>query len=195
MTNHHPAPNPPGGPAPTAKQQAYIRRLALERGISFTPPQTRAQASKLIDELKRRRPDLRADQRRDTRNVQDEMQRGAQDAVRVQDAELQGHGSSATWRQVRTSTTTPSGVTTPAVTLGRYTTSLGEQRLVQGQRILGIVRVTDIPAEGSGRRYLIERELHTRAELVGLVADYLQQAHQLQAIPADPASLELGGGS
>lgn len=101
MTNHHPAPDSPGGPAPTAKQQAYIRRLALERGISFTPPRTKREASQLIDELRRRRPDLRADQRRETRNVQDEMQRGAQDATRIQDRELEGHGSSATWRQVR----------------------------------------------------------------------------------------------
>lgn len=92
-------------------------------------------------------------------------------------------------------TTAPAGVTNPAVTLGRYTTSLGEGRLVQGQRILGIVRLTDIPATGAGRRYLIERELTTRAELVALVADYLQQAHHLQAIPADPANLDLGGRS
>jgi hypothetical protein len=85
--------------------------------------------------------------------------------------------------------------TNPPVTLGRYTTATGEQRLVQGQRILGIVRLTDIPASGTGRRFLIERELQTRAELVALAGDYLQRAHDLRAIPADPASLELGSGS
>jgi hypothetical protein len=100
MTTHRPAPAP-SGPAPTAKQQAYIRKLALARGVSFTPPRTKREASQLIDELRRRRPDLRADQRRDTRAVQDEMQRGTRDAVRVQERELEGHGSSATWRQVR----------------------------------------------------------------------------------------------
>jgi hypothetical protein len=101
MTNHHPAPTPPGGPAPTPKQQAYIRQLALQRGISFTPPATKREASQLIDELRRRRPDLLGDRRRDTRAIQDQLQRGTQDAVRIQDAELQGYGSSATWRQVR----------------------------------------------------------------------------------------------
>jgi hypothetical protein len=101
MTTHHPAPPPSGGPAPTPKQQAYIRRLALTRGISFTPPQTRAEASRLIDELKRRPPDLRNDQRRDTRTVQDDLACGAHDATRIRDAELEGHGSTATWRQVR----------------------------------------------------------------------------------------------
>lgn len=99
MTNHHPAPTPEG-PAPTPKQQAYIRRLALERGVSFTPPQTRRQASELIDELKGRRPDDHRDRRRELREVQADMatQRGG--SARVHDAELEGHGSSATWRQV-----------------------------------------------------------------------------------------------
>jgi hypothetical protein len=85
--------------------------------------------------------------------------------------------------------------TNPAVTLGRYTTAPGEHRLVQGQRILGVVRLTDIPASGEGRRFLIERELENRDELTALVADYLQQAGALQAIPADPAALVLGGAS
>jgi hypothetical protein len=82
--------------------------------------------------------------------------------------------------------------TNPAVTLARYTTDVGD-RLIQGQRILGVVRLTDIPATGHGRRFLIERELETRDEVAALVADYLQRAHQLQAIPADPATVPLGG--
>lgn len=100
MTPHHPAPNSSGGPAPTAKQQAYIRRLALERGISFTPPRTRTQASKLIDELKGRRPEAHSDHHRELRGVQADMQRPASSAA-VREHELAGHGSSATWRQVR----------------------------------------------------------------------------------------------
>jgi hypothetical protein len=101
MTNHHPAPDSPGGPAPTAKQQAYIRRLALERGISFTPPRTKREASQLIDKLRRRPPDSRSDRRRETRLVQADLQTRPQDATRIQDRELEGHGSTATWRQVR----------------------------------------------------------------------------------------------
>jgi hypothetical protein len=61
------------------------------------------------------------------------------------------------------------------VELGRYRTPHGE-RLVIGQRVLGIVRVSDVPATGRGRHYLIERELTSKAELDALVADYLQQA-------------------
>jgi hypothetical protein len=82
--------------------------------------------------------------------------------------------------------------TNPPVTLARYTLAAGD-RLIQGQRILGVVRLTDIPATGRGRRYLIERELQTRAEVTALVADYLQRAHALHAIPADPTTLDLGG--
>ncbi len=82
--------------------------------------------------------------------------------------------------------------TNPPVQLGRYSVPAGD-RVIYGQRILGVVRLTDIPADGTGRRYLIERELHTRHELRALLADYLQQAHRLNAIPADPACPQHGG--
>ncbi len=36
---------------PTSKQLTYIRRLALNRGISFTPPATKTEASQLIGQL------------------------------------------------------------------------------------------------------------------------------------------------
>lgn len=81
-----------------------------------------------------------------------------------------------------------STTTNPPVQLARYPTPDGD-RLVQGQRILGVVRLTDIPAHGHGRRYLIERELETQREVQALVRDYLQQAERLGAIPADPACL------
>jgi hypothetical protein len=61
-------------------------------------------------------------------------------------------------------TTTPDKRTGDTVELGRYRTPHGE-RLVVGQRVLGVVRVSDIPAAGRGRRYLIERELTSKAEL------------------------------
>jgi hypothetical protein len=44
------------------------------------------------------------------------------------------------------------------VELGRYTISAGE-RVIYGQRVLGVVRVIDVPAGGCGRRYIIERGL------------------------------------
>lgn len=102
MPDHHPQTSRPGGPPPTLRQQRYLRHLALERGISFTPPRTRAEASRLIDQLKRRRPESRADHRREVRAVQDDMATGRGDAARVrEDAEVTGYGSTATWKQVR----------------------------------------------------------------------------------------------
>jgi hypothetical protein len=95
MTDPHP--NPATAP-PTGRQQRYLRQLALERGISFTPPRTRAQASRLIGELQRRSSESEADRRREIRAVQDDMARGRGDAARViEGVETTGYGSSATW--------------------------------------------------------------------------------------------------
>lgn len=67
--------------------------------------------------------------------------------------------------------------------LARYTVSAGE-RIVYAQRVLGVVRLVDEPADGDGRRYVIERELTVMAELEALVADYLEQAQMWDVIPA-----------
>ena len=69
------------------------------------------------------------------------------------------------------------------VELGRYRISTGE-RVIYGQRLLGVVRLVDHPADGHGRRYVIERELTVMAELDAIVADYLQQASIWDGIPA-----------
>lgn len=70
------------------------------------------------------------------------------------------------------------------VELARYATASNE-RILYGQRVDGVVRVTDVPASGHGRAYLVERELERdgNAALNALVADYLQQARRLDAIP------------
>ena len=75
------------------------------------------------------------------------------------------------------------GQTNERVELARYTVSAGE-RVIHGQRILGVVRLADNPASGDGRHYVIERELVTMAELEAIVSDYLQQAQAWDAIPA-----------
>jgi hypothetical protein len=87
--------------APTAKQQAYIRRLAIARGISFTPPRTMAEASRLIDRLKRRRPDTAADRRRELKHVRADLDAHIGGATQVREHELEGYASTATWREVR----------------------------------------------------------------------------------------------
>ena len=98
MTNHHP-PTKPAELPPTARQQRYLRQLALQRGVTFAVPETRAQASRAIDTLKRRRPEPFADRRREIRAVQDDMARNRGDNAKVlEGVETTGYGSSATWK-------------------------------------------------------------------------------------------------
>ena len=77
------------------------------------------------------------------------------------------------------------GPTNPRVEMARYTISGGE-RVIYGQRVLGVVRLTDVPADGHGRHYVIERELNTMSELEAIIADYLDQADRWDAAPAEP---------
>ena len=69
------------------------------------------------------------------------------------------------------------------VELARYMTSAGE-RIVFGQRVDGVVRVTDKPA-GRGRSFLVERGLTSKAELDALVEDYVEQSERRD----EPAAL------
>jgi hypothetical protein len=84
-----------------------------------------------------------------------------------------------------TATMTPTGKrgTNERVELARYTNSGGE-RVIYAQRVRGVVRLVDAPARGRGRRYVIERELTSMAELEAIVADYLEQAALWDTIPA-----------
>ena len=71
----------------------------MQRGISFIPPRTCFEASRLIDELRRGRPDSVAEPRREIRAVQDDMARNRGDAARViEGVETVGWGSNATWK-------------------------------------------------------------------------------------------------
>jgi len=102
MTDHHPQTSHPGGPPPTARQQRYLRQLAVQRGVTFVVPKTCAEAARAIDALKRRAPESAADRRREVRAVQDDMARGRGDDARViEGLETTGYGSSATWQRGR----------------------------------------------------------------------------------------------
>jgi hypothetical protein len=94
MTDHHPQ---SAGPPPTARQQRYLRTLAMQRGVSFVPPRTCFEASRLIGQLKRRAPDSVADRRREIRAVQDDVARGGDAARVIEGVETAGYGSSARW--------------------------------------------------------------------------------------------------
>jgi hypothetical protein len=77
------------------------------------------------------------------------------------------------------------------VEIARYGVPTGE-RILYGQRVDGVVRVTDVPACGHGRAYLVERELEQDGygALKALVADYLAEAERLGSAPmaVSPAS-------
>jgi hypothetical protein len=115
------------------------------------------------------------------------MAQGCGDSARVSEGvETTGYGSSATWEGGPSDyrrRDASAGQTNERVELARYTVTAGE-RVIHGQRILGVVRLVDNPASGEGRHYVIERELTTMAELEAIVSDYLQQADRWDAIPA-----------
>jgi hypothetical protein len=71
----------------------------MQRGVSFVPARTCFEASRLIDQLKRRRPDSAADRRREIRAVQDDMARRGDAAQVVEGRDTVGWGSSATWKR------------------------------------------------------------------------------------------------
>jgi hypothetical protein len=71
------------------------------------------------------------------------------------------------------------------IALGRYRTDAGVERVLYGQRVGTVVRVTDVPVDHPGRAYLVERGLEQDgySALLALVRDYLEQAHQLSVPP------------
>ncbi|MDQ1459109.1 MAG: hypothetical protein QOI08_593 [Actinomycetota bacterium] len=77
------------------------------------------------------------------------------------------------------------GHTGHRVELARYQVANGEERILYGQRVDGVVRITDVAAHGHGRAYLVERGLEQDgySALKALVADYLEQAELLAAVP------------
>jgi hypothetical protein len=83
--------------------------------------------------------------------------------------------------------TTQRGRTGPRVELARYSVTAGD-RVLYGQRVDGVVRLTDVPLEAGGRAYLVERGLeeegsNASAASHALIADYLRQASVLDAVP------------
>ncbi len=76
------------------------------------------------------------------------------------------------------------------IELTRYRVA-DEERIVSGQRVDNVVRVTDRPANGHGRCYLIERGLENDgyAALKALVLDYVRQGEHLQAVPMASSAL------
>jgi hypothetical protein len=88
-----------------------------------------------------------------------------------------------------TATASPSRSVGERVELGRYRTTTSE-RILHGQRINGVVRITDTPV-CRGRAFLVERGLEEDgyAALQALVNDYITQS-QRRDEPAILVNLE-----
>ena len=79
------------------------------------------------------------------------------------------------------------GRTGARLELARYSVSAGDRALF-GQRVHGVVRVTDVPLAPGGRAYLVERGLeeegaNANAALHALIEDYLRQASIFDEVP------------
>jgi hypothetical protein len=66
--------------------------------------------------------------------------------------------------------------------LAHYHCDVGDRVLI-GQRVDGIVRITDCPDGESGRSYLVEEGLETHSELQALINDYLAKTRTLGYVP------------
>jgi hypothetical protein len=176
---------------PTSKQLAYLRALAERTGQTFAMPRTRQDASAEIRTLKATPAESRLERRIERDEIADAIGTGFA-------GQRAGHrGRSHRVRLICDLEATV--MTTRAVTgnhrnsdyvgermeLGRYRTAAGVERMLYGQRIATVVRVTDVPAEPPGRAYLVERGLAEDgyAALLALVADYLETANQLGVPP------------
>jgi hypothetical protein len=62
--------------------------------------------------------------------------------------------------------------------LARYRIPDGT-RAVVAQRIDGRVALSDVPVDHADRVYLIERHVHSQAELAGLVRAYVEHSEQV----------------
>lgn len=177
------------GHGPTSRQLQFLRSLAEQTGTSFTPPKTRSQASREIKRLLALKEAGHVELAVNPSDVQAKpVENDLVYATGVQPGEVFGFGSAASWRKPAPDETVPPSAAAPQVgqltELERYSVSGGE-RVLYGQRIKGRVRITDRPASGAGRAYLVERELEQDgySALKALVADYTSQARELDAIP------------
>ena len=96
---------PPDGAADALKAHQPPAQLppslAIRTGQTFTNPKTSAEASAEIKRLKGTRPSSRVEVRIERKQIADQIAAAPEDAVRVRDSEIAGHGSSAIWVQNR----------------------------------------------------------------------------------------------
>ena len=84
----------------TPRQLDYLKQLAYSRGVSFVPPSNRVQASRLINQLKRRDHSPRFESDADREQTTALHGEHAPSSA-VHDDEITGYGSHAHWRHTR----------------------------------------------------------------------------------------------
>jgi hypothetical protein len=82
---------------PTTKQLAYLRALAHRTGQTFTPPATRADASREIRRLREATPSSQQELGEERRAIRDALSQGDGARAAVRDEEITGYGSSCEW--------------------------------------------------------------------------------------------------
>ena len=169
---------------PTARQMSYLRSLALKTGTSFTYPRTRGEASREINRLRGLK-----DTRRDAALERDEGERERfAYATGVQDEEVSGYGSTATWR----TSAPPRSAAAPrertawgSAPSSHAMRSPAGSGCSTGSGSTGRSGSPTGPPAGRGRSYLVERELEKDgySALKALIADYIAQARELDRGP------------
>jgi hypothetical protein len=66
--------------------------------------------------------------------------------------------------------------------LARYRAA-GSERVVMGWSRPGGIEVSDLPAEGGSRGYLVDRGFGSAEQLAAFLGDYVDQAVRLEACP------------
>ena len=79
--------------------------------------------------------------------------------------------------------------------LARYTTATGTERVLAGQRVDGVVVITDYAPAGGERAYVVEQGLEqeghgANAALNALIADYLTQVERYNDCPMRHTAVE-----
>ena len=153
----HRHPHPAPGRRPTAGRRRPRRA-----------PAAKSSASKAAAR------DRRADRIRDQRAVQADLQAGAGDSVRHHRGETRGYSSNARWAHGAREMDLTAGQRHELV---RYRLPRASAPWWRGASTGGSRSATS-PSTHANRVYLIERHVHSRAELAGLVAAHVEHSQQ-----------------
>jgi hypothetical protein len=138
---------------PTQRQLRYLRALAQQTGTTFTPPRSRGAAHREIDRLLAVKAKGHAPFQPELPIATD----AAIYATAAHSSEVSGYGSSAHWHtspQHELESVPRRSSVGERTELGRYTVSSGE-RVIYGQRINGMVRITDARFRARGAPILL----------------------------------------